>query len=53
MSVFDHAGRRDGEVLTEDYRFEPHPQLRGAYTRPSSSPSGWSPTRSRKRICRR
>lgn len=33
MSVFDHAGRRDGEVLTEDYRFEPHPQLRGAYTR--------------------
>ena len=32
MSVFDHAGRRDGEVLTEDYRFEPHPQLRGAYT---------------------
>ncbi len=32
MSVFDHAGRRNGEVLTEDYRFEPHPQLRGAYT---------------------
>ena len=32
MSVFDHAGRRDGEVLTEDYRFEPHPQSRGAYT---------------------
>lgn len=32
MSVFDHAGRRDGEVLTEDYRFEPQPQLRGAYT---------------------
>lgn len=32
MSVFDHAGRRKGEVLTEDYRFEPHPQLRGAYT---------------------
>ena len=32
MSVFDHAGRRSGEVLTEDYRFEPHPQLRGAYT---------------------
>jgi predicted dehydrogenase/nucleoside-diphosphate-sugar epimerase len=32
MSVFDHAGRRDGEVLTEDYRFEPYPQLRGAYT---------------------
>jgi predicted dehydrogenase/nucleoside-diphosphate-sugar epimerase len=32
MSVFDHAGRRNGEVLTEDYRFEPFPQLRGAYT---------------------
>ncbi len=32
MSVFDHAGRRNGDVLTEDYRFEPHPQLRGAYT---------------------
>lgn len=32
MSVFDHAGRRSGDVLTEDYRFEPHPQLRGAYT---------------------
>ena len=32
MSVFDHAARRKGEVLTEDYRFEPHPQLRGAYT---------------------
>lgn len=32
MSVFDHAGRRNGEVLTEQYRFEPHPQLRGAYT---------------------
>ena len=32
MSVFDHAGRRDREMLTEDYRFEPHPQLRGAYT---------------------
>lgn len=32
MSVFDHAGRRDGEVLREDYRFEPKPQLRGAYT---------------------
>jgi nucleoside-diphosphate-sugar epimerase len=32
MSVFDHAGRRKGEVLTEDYRFEPFPQLRGAYT---------------------
>ncbi len=32
MSVFDHAGRRNGEVLTEDYRFEPRPQLRGAYT---------------------
>jgi len=32
MSVFDHAGRRADEVLTEDYRFEPHPQLRGAYT---------------------
>ena len=32
MSVFDHAGRRSGEVLTEDYRFEPFPQLRGAYT---------------------
>ncbi|MGN6152511.1 MAG: NAD-dependent epimerase/dehydratase family protein [Lysobacteraceae bacterium] len=33
MSVFDHAGRRENETLTEDYRFEPHPQLRGAYTR--------------------
>lgn len=32
MSVFDHASRRDGETLTEDYRFEPSPQLRGAYT---------------------
>ena len=32
MSVFDHAGRRKGEVLTEDYRYEPHSQLRGAYT---------------------
>lgn len=32
MSVFDHAGRRDGEILREDYRFEPHPALRGAYT---------------------
>ncbi len=32
MSVFDHAGRRENETLTEDYRFEPHPQLRGAYT---------------------
>ena len=32
MSVFDHAGRRDDETLTETYRFEPHPQLRGAYT---------------------
>lgn len=32
MSVFDHAGRRNGEVLTEKYRSEPHPQLRGAYT---------------------
>lgn len=32
MSVFDHAGRRDNETLTEDYRFEPYPQLRGAYT---------------------
>lgn len=32
MSVFDHAGRRDDETLTESYRFEPHPQLRGAYT---------------------
>ena len=33
MSVFDHAGRRANETLAEDYRFEPHPQLRGAYTR--------------------
>lgn len=32
MSVFDHAGRRDNETLTEDYRFEPYPQWRGAYT---------------------
>lgn len=33
MSVFDHAGRRANETLAEGYRFEPHPQLRGAYTR--------------------
>ncbi len=32
MSVLDHAGRRDNETLTEAYRFEPYPQLRGAYT---------------------
>lgn len=32
MSVYDHAGRDDGEVLTETYRFEPYPERRGAYT---------------------
>lgn len=32
MSVYDHAGREDGETLTEHYRFEPHPERRGAYT---------------------
>lgn len=32
MSVFDHAGRRNGETLTENHRFEPQPNLRGAYT---------------------
>ena len=33
MSVLDHAGRNPGQVLTEDYAFEPHPGWRGAYTR--------------------
>lgn len=32
MSVLDHAGRDRDEVLTEGYRFEPSPELRGAYT---------------------
>ena len=32
MSVFDHAGRDEREVLTEDYALEPFPELRGAYT---------------------
>ncbi len=32
MSVLDHAGREADEVLSEGYRFEPHPELRGAYT---------------------
>lgn len=33
MSVLDHAGRREGERVDESYRYEPLPQLRGAYTR--------------------
>jgi nucleoside-diphosphate-sugar epimerase len=33
MSVFDHAGRRGNERVGEDYRYEPYPHLRGAYTR--------------------
>ena len=32
MSVLDHAGREPGQVLTENYVFEPHPEWRGAYT---------------------
>src|SRR3546814_5195258 len=33
MGVLDHAGRKPGMVVTEDYPVEPHPDLRGAYTR--------------------
>lgn len=32
MSVFDHAGRDENAVLTENYTYEPHPEWRGAYT---------------------
>ncbi|WP_176140754.1 NAD-dependent epimerase/dehydratase family protein [Pseudoxanthomonas indica] len=32
MSVFDHAGRDEHAVLTENYTYEPHPEWRGAYT---------------------
>lgn len=33
MGVLDHAGRRPGSKVDEDYPVEPHPDLRGAYTR--------------------
>src|SRR3546814_15612799 len=33
MRVLDHAGRKPGMAVTEDYPVEPHPDLRGAYTR--------------------
>lgn len=33
LSVFDHAGRIEGSTLDEHAALEPHPQLRGAYTR--------------------
>src|SRR3546814_8531654 len=33
MGVLDHAGRKPGMAVTEDYPVEPHPDLRGAYTR--------------------
>ena len=33
LGVLDHAGRRPGVAVTEDYPVEPHPDLRGAYTR--------------------
>ena len=32
MSVFDHAGRDPGAVMTESSPLEPHPEWRGAYT---------------------
>ncbi len=32
LSVLDHAGRDPAATLTEASAFEPHPQLRGAYT---------------------
>src|SRR3546814_19564533 len=33
MGVLDHAGRKPGMAVTEDYPVAPHPDLRGAYTR--------------------
>src|SRR3546814_15802240 len=33
MGVLDHAGRKPGMAVPEDYPVEPHPDLRGAYTR--------------------
>jgi nucleoside-diphosphate-sugar epimerase len=33
MSVFDHAGHPDGAPVKEDWRYEPYPERRGAYTR--------------------
>lgn len=33
MGVLDHAGRRPGMAVSEEYPVEPHPDLRGAYTR--------------------
>lgn len=33
MGVLDHAGRKPGMTVTEAYPVEPHPDLRGAYTR--------------------
>lgn len=33
MGVLDHAGRRPGVTVDEGYPVEPHPGLRGAYTR--------------------
>lgn len=33
LSVLDHAGRTPDATLTEASAYEPHPQLRGAYTR--------------------
>ncbi len=32
LSVFNHAGRRATDVVTEDSPYEPYPELRGAYT---------------------
>jgi nucleoside-diphosphate-sugar epimerase len=32
MSVFDHAGHRDGVVMREESPYEPWPDKRGAYT---------------------
>jgi predicted dehydrogenase/nucleoside-diphosphate-sugar epimerase len=32
LSVFDHAGRDPSVAMTEQSRFEPHPDRRGAYT---------------------
>lgn len=32
LSVLDHAGRDPAIAMTEDSRFEPHPDRRGAYT---------------------
>lgn len=33
MGLLDHAGRMPGVTVTEDHPLEPHPDLRGAYTR--------------------